>query len=590
MHSDGVRDTWDLRALPGLAPPLGHGDRGDAAARCRQPPRRRVRADCETATLMPGIAHVRLDSAEDLLAAREVARTVAAALGLPAVDQARVALAATDLGAADGRPRGRAARRRRAAVPSTSNCPRPRTPSSSSPCSPGAGARRPAGAVPMPAGVPGTGELEALRARAASCAPAPTPHGLRVQDASVVDAFEQLDARQDDLDRLSGELEMTNRGVVALYAELDERGVQLRDANNAKSRFLASVSHELRSPLNSVVALTQLLSAPDSDPLTPAQADQIRLIAESARQLLSLVNGLLDLARAESGALRPDSPQRRPGRAVRGAAFDPAPDHPGHDRARLRRPARRPGRTDAVLLTQVLRNLVGNALKFTDRGRVSVTTILEPGGALRVAVTDTGIGIAPEHQALVFEEFFQVPGPRQVGHRGSGLGLTYCRRVLEALGSPLTLSSRPGLGSTFSFTVPLADTAAPAPAAPLHTVLIADDEAPFRAAVRSTLDGLCDNVLESVDTATTIDALERTRPDLLLLDLRMPGGGGAAVLDWLAAHPTLHTLPVVIVTSLPPAQVAQVRAAATRPVLDKSDLSPTTVARLINLALREGRR
>ncbi len=163
-------------------------------------------------------------------------------------------------------------------------------------------------------------ELEQLRIDLARVIVASPLDELRSQNLELVTTLEDLRAKQEDLGRLndeleetnrgvmamysqlSVELEETNRGVVALYAELDERGVQLHHASEAKSRFLASVSHELRGPLNAIRGLAGLLQEPDSEPLTDGQTHQVRLIGSSADELLGLVNGLLDLAKAESGS------------------------------------------------------------------------------------------------------------------------------------------------------------------------------------------------------------------------------------------------------------------------------------------------
>ena len=183
---------------------------------------------------------------------------------------------------------------------------------------------------------------------------------------------------------LSDELEATNRGVVALYAELDQRNTEVRAASEAKTRFLANVSHELRSPVTSIVGLIRLLRDPASDPLTGDQAHQLELIDASAHSLLTLVNELLDLAKAESGRLEP-----APERVDLGTIFDTL-------RGTLRAvsPSRRrprlivddpdgvpPLHTDPIMLTQVLRNLLTNGLKFTPAGEVRLTATLETGSS-----------------------------------------------------------------------------------------------------------------------------------------------------------------------------------------------------------------
>ncbi len=379
-------------------------------------------------------------------------------------------------------------------------------------------------------------------------------------------------ALQAELDRLSDELQETNRGVVALYAELDEKGARLREASDAKTRFLANVSHELRSPLNSVLALAGLLREPDSEPLTTDQDNQIRLIQSAANQLLTLVNDLLDLAKAEAGALQPQ-------------LSDVDLDALMHELQATLRPMTPHGvelivatnpvpiiRTDPMLLGQVLRNLMTNALKYTERGTVTVAAHARP-GAVTIAVADTGIGIAAEHQDLVFEQFFQVPHPLQTRAKGTGLGLPYAHRVVAALGGTLSVVSAPGTGTTFTVTLP-----APAEGAPgdreggeVGTALVVDDDEAFRLVLRRLLDGVADRIVEAGDAPTAAEVMRTLRPDVVLLDLHMPGGGGADVLRQLSGPGPLPQARVVVITSA----AAEVSGpiARGRPVVDKSTLT-----------------
>lgn len=255
--------------------------------------------------------------------------------------------------------------------------------------------------------------------------------------------------------QLSSELEETNRGVVALYAELDEKSGQLRAASEAKTRFLANVSHELRAPVTAVIGLIRLLSDPASDPLTEAQAEQIALMRGSASDLLSLVNDLLDLAKAESGHLHPVWGQvdlSRLFKQLRGTLkavlanpdVELIVDTPG-DGAWIE--------SDEALLTQVLRNLLHNAVKFTDRGQVTMRADCD-GRHWTVTVADTGIGIPAAQHERIFEEFVQLPNRHKVN--GTGLGLPYARRLVGILGGTMTMASEPGVGSTFTVTLPVA--------------------------------------------------------------------------------------------------------------------------------------
>jgi len=196
---------------------------------------------------------------------------------------------------------------------------------------------------------------------------------------------------------------------------------------------------------------------------------------------------------------------------------------------------------------------------------------------VQVEVSDTGVGIAEEHQELVFEEFFQVPGPLQVRRAGTGLGLAHVRRVVDALGGVLTLHSEPGHGSTFTLRLPAGPDRQPTTG--LGVVLVADDDPAARQLLRGLLVGLADRVLEAADAPQAIAVAREQRPDLLLLDLRMPGGGAEAVLAALAG-----AVPVVVVTSAEPDDEARRRIVRRIPVRSKEGLRRNDLLTAVQLA------
>ncbi|MGX6601601.1 sensor histidine kinase [Micromonosporaceae bacterium Da 78-11] len=297
---------------------------------------------------------------------------------------------------------------------------------------------------------------------------------LAVQNQQLIVALDEVRAQRDDLARLnteleetnrgvmalyhqlSDELEETNRGVVALYAELDEKSVQLRAASEAKSRFLANVSHELRAPVTAIIGLGRLLTDSSSDQLTADQTRQVELIRGSASDLLSLVNDLLDLAKAEAGRLEPNWTEVDL-RAVFGqlrGTLRPLATRPEVDFV-IDEPAVSSVRSDEVLLARVLRNLLINALKFTAAGSVRLS-VREVDDDVEFTVVDTGTGIPPELHERIFEEFYQVPGSQALSGKGTGLGLPYARRLVGLLGGGLRVTSGPGRGSTFTVRLPAA--------------------------------------------------------------------------------------------------------------------------------------
>ncbi len=289
--------------------------------------------------------------------------------------------------------------------------------------------------------------------------------------ASEAELREQLEQSRADADALRAELEETNRGVVALYADLDQQAEQLRQATELKSRFLSYMSHEFRTPIGAIRSITRLLLDRVDGPLTPEQELQVRFVQTTAEEFADMVDDLLDLARIEAGRLDISaewfemvdlfSALRGMFKPVLGNArlnlvFEEAEGLP-----RLY--------TDDRKLSQILRNFISNALKFTAQGEVRVSVrLLDGGERVRFAVSDTGIGIAQEHLASLFNDFSQVDSPVQRHLRGSGLGLALSRQLATLLGGAVDVRSTLGEGSEFSVTLPvrLPQAAAPTGKAP----------------------------------------------------------------------------------------------------------------------------
>jgi signal transduction histidine kinase len=255
---------------------------------------------------------------------------------------------------------------------------------------------------------------------------------------------------------MQAELEETNRGVVALYAELDAQAEQLRHATELKSRFLAYMSHEFRTPIASFQSLTRLLLARTDGPLTAEQEKQIRFISETAAEFSDMVNDLLDLAKVEAGRVEINTAWFEMVdlfSALRGM-FRPVLVNPEVNLI-FEEPQGMPKLfTDDRKLSQILRNFVSNALKFTVQGDVRVSAVLNDDATVTFAVADTGIGIAADAHASIFQDFVQVDSPLQKRWRGTGLGLSLSKRIAELLGGSVGFSSELGKGSTFWVTLP----------------------------------------------------------------------------------------------------------------------------------------
>ncbi|WP_285406622.1 ATP-binding protein [Luteibacter sp. ME-Dv--P-043b] len=252
------------------------------------------------------------------------------------------------------------------------------------------------------------------------------------------------------------ELEETNQGVLALYAELDNQAEQLREASELKSRFLSYMSHEFRTPLGSILSMTRLLDDELDGPLTVEQHKQLAFVSGAARELSDMVDDLLDLAKIEAGRISISAgwfELMDLFSALRGM-FRPIVDNTDADLI-FEAPQGMPKLyTDDKKLAQILRNFISNALKFTPRGEVRVTAQLEGDGLVRFAVSDTGIGIPADLQHILFEDFTQIDSPLQKRVRGSGLGLSLCRQFAHLLGGEVGLESTPGVGSVFHVTLP----------------------------------------------------------------------------------------------------------------------------------------
>jgi signal transduction histidine kinase len=268
--------------------------------------------------------------------------------------------------------------------------------------------------------------------------------------ASVDDQAQQIEALQMELDE-------TNRGVVALYGELDTQAQQLQRATDLKSRFLAYMSHEFRTPISAIRSLSRLLLDRVDGPLTEEQDKQVRFIESTVEEFAGMVNDLLDLAKVEAGRV-----EISPAwfemvdlfSALRGM-FRPVLTNP--EVTLVFQDPQHASRlyTDDKKLSQILRNFISNALKFTVKGEVRVSAQENADDTITFAVTDSGIGIDPKFHSAIFTDFTQVDSPIQKRLRGTGLGLSLSKQLAELLGGKVGLQSELGAGSTFSVTIPL---------------------------------------------------------------------------------------------------------------------------------------
>jgi signal transduction histidine kinase len=273
----------------------------------------------------------------------------------------------------------------------------------------------------------------------------------------------EIERQQSEVASLTAELAETNKGVLALYAELDDNATQLKEAADLKSRFLSYMSHEFRTPLASITSVTDILLGGLDGPLTSEQQKQMKFVQGSVRELTEMVDDLLDLAKVEAGriSISPEWFEMVDLFSALRGMFRPIIGNSAVALI-LEEPESVPRLfTDDKKLSQILRNFISNALKFTIEGEVRVTAQLRDENWIEFAVTDTGIGIASEHLSTLFSDFVQLDTRIHKRLRGTGLGLSLAKKFSELLGGQVFAESEFGKGSRFSVRIPLRYSTAP---------------------------------------------------------------------------------------------------------------------------------
>ncbi len=371
----------------------------------------------------------------------------------------------------------------------------------------------------------------------------------------------ELQRRANELMRLNRELEESNRGVRSLHAALDEKAESLQRASEVKTRVVANVSHEFRTPLHSILGLSKVLLNPLNGSLNPEQEKQVHFIRTSAEALYELVNDLLDLSKAEVGKSVLRHTRFKAGEfliALRGMMRPLVPPEAAVELVFPDPPEGLELETDEAKLSQVLRNLVSNAVKFTEHGTVTVSASQGPHDTVSFTVKDTGIGIPPDFHDRVFEEFVQVDTPLHKKVKGTGLGLPLARRLSEMLGGTLTVRSTPGQGSSFTVTLPrvhpevkemtgLTERSSQLDPARAPVLVLEDD--------RQTL-FLYEKYLERsgfqvLPVRTVEDArrtLQRVRPAAMVLDVMLEGETSWNFLAEMKTKEDTRDIPILVVT------------------------------------------
>ncbi|CAG0934383.1 two-component system, NarL family, sensor histidine kinase BarA [Thermoflexales bacterium] len=430
-----------------------------------------------------------------------------------------------------------------------------------------------------------------VRTRAELCAPLNVGErviGMINVESDQVNAFTTADLQL--LQTLTHSLSTIIENL-RLLEELRAANEQLTEVDRLKNRFVANMSHELRTPLNAILGFSELLNDEVPGPLNDEQRDYVQHIDTSGRHLLALINDILDLSKlqanrielersttyladlvAEAHTLVWPSAQRK----QQIITIDVSPDLPSLY-------------IDPLRIKQVLINLLNNACKFTPKGgHITVQAECWNADWLRISICDDGLGIPPERQAEVFEDFSQLDREQHGLDRGTGLGLAIARRLVELHGGQIWIESvgQPGLGSTFYFTLPLTEVS-PAQPRTSTRLLIIDDDPAIIELLRSILRPPDYEVSGLTDPAHIWARLQRDKPDVILLDLLMPNIDGFEILSALRQGPHCSAIPVVVLTakSLAAAEQAEISRLA-QGVLTKTQLRREILINTLRRACR----
>ena len=395
----------------------------------------------------------------------------------------------------------------------------------------------------------------------------------RVIGAAVENAFLYSDVleKSNELEDSNEQLRMSKVWVEEANAQLVQANQQLEEASRLKSQFLANMSHELRTPLNSIIGFTNLILTDDVQPATGDQKEGLDIVLRNAKNLLALINDILDLSKIEAGRMTV-SPEEFKIDTVVSDALATVEPLLGDKTVKLLSEIDTdvPSiQSDPARIKQIILNLLSNATKFTDDGHIKVAVKMFDRSFVRVAVEDTGTGIPTEFLEVVFEEFRQVDGSNTRRHGGTGLGLAISRKLARMLGGDLMVQSEMGKGSTFILTIPLVYNSAEKPkmkervglppssssnlseessGRTSNLVVCIDDDPDVLLLLKNHLVSEGFEFYGVTDSRNAIDVVRQYRPILVTLDIMMPFKDGWQVLQELKSDPDLKEIPVVIHT------------------------------------------
>jgi signal transduction histidine kinase len=429
-----------------------------------------------------------------------------------------------------------------------------------------------------------------------------------VQSKRVVHGMKQIGDQKAELEASQRRLEAQTRELVTANAVAELAQQTAEQANRAKSRFLANMSHELRTPLNAIIGYSEMLMEEAEDQGAKGITPDLEKIRGAGKHLLGLINEVLDLSKIEAGKMELDLEEFEVGPLLEevAATVRPMVTQNNNTLELSADPGLGGMRADATKLRQILLNLLGNAAKFTDGGRIVLAARRDEvdGGRLVFAVRDSGIGMTPEQVQRLFQPFTQADASTTRKYGGTGLGLTISRRFSQLMGGDITVESEPGAGTTFTVALPaLVQEAAPKPVTgelviadlkryiaeqrngAAATVLVIDDDPDARDLLERLLTKEGHKVVQAGGGEEGIALAKELHPNLITLDVLMPQQDGWSVLGALRSEPALADTPVIVLSVVDHAAAGRALGAAAhmRKPVDR-DLFIGEVRRLIRKA------
>ena len=402
------------------------------------------------------------------------------------------------------------------------------------------------------------GPIQALRAGAERIGGGDLSQRIRIKTG------DELEALADQFNDMAGRLQESYAGlehkVEERTREVEEKSRQLEMASQHKSQFLASMSHELRTPLNAIIGLTEMMVSNAARFGTEKAAEPLRRVQRAGTHLLGLINQVLDLSKIEAGKLELSSDLVALAPLITEVVDTARPLAEQNNNRLVVKSQENLGSltVDPMRLRQILLNLLSNACKFTKQGEVTLLArkVINQGNWIEFAVSDTGIGITPEQQAKIFEEFTQADSSTARQYGGTGLGLAITRKLARMMGGDVTLTSEAGKGSTFTVRLPAStDVSARDPISSdrgrstrADCVLVIDDDATARELIADHLKAQGFSVVTAAGGVEGLKLAKELQPTAITLDVMMPDLDGWSVLAALRQNPELADIPVIMVS------------------------------------------